>query len=235
MPNPYFRFKQFTVYHDRCAMKVGTDGCLLGAWAKANSPKYILDIGTGTGLISLMLAQRFPEATIDAVEIEPTCARQAHENIQQSPWRDRISIHHSSIQAFEAAHRYELIVSNPPYFTNAFAAPDKNRHQARHDSSLSVQDLIHQASRLLSADGVLCVILPVDRFETFDHFATVEQLQLQERVNVMPTPTKETKRILLKYSRQSHQNTVSCFYIEEKRGQYSEHFTKLLEDFYLYL
>ena len=216
-------------------MKVGTDGCLLGAWAKANSPHYILDIGAGTGLISLMLAQRFPNTIIDAVEIEPTCAKQAHENIQESPWRDRVSIHHSSIQLFEADHQYDLIVSNPPYFTNAFAAPNQNRHQARHDDTLSVQDLIHQAKRLLSTDGVLCVILPVDRFETFDHVAAEAQLKLHERVNVMPTPTKEAKRVLLKYGRQSHPQTVRSFYIEAKRGQYSEHFTKLLEDFYLYL
>ncbi len=216
-------------------MKVGTDGCLLGAWATAENPKQILDIGSGTGLISLMLAQRFPTAQIDAIEIEKACAQQAQENVQASPWHDRVSVSASSIQDFESEYLYDLIVSNPPYFTNAFAAPNETRHQARHDDTLSAHELISHTKRLLAPEGVFCLIIPTDRFTEFEKFAAREHLHLVDRVNVHPTPSKPAKRLLLKYSTVKREDSTSTFFIEKERGQYSDAFTKLLQDFYLYL
>lgn len=131
MPNPYFSFKQFTVYHDRCAMKVGTDGVLLGAWADVVSARNILDIGTGTGLISLMMAQRC-NARIRAVDIDADAVEQARGNVAASPWQDRIEVELQDICHFTSETLFDVIVSNPPYFTDSLKCPGKQRNIARH-------------------------------------------------------------------------------------------------------
>lgn len=216
-------------------MKVGTDGCLLGAWADAESPKRILDIGAGTGLISLMLAQRFPQAHIEGVEIEKECANQALENVNSSPWSERIVVQHSSIQSFEPEMPFDFIVSNPPFFTKAFAAPDAKRHTARHDDTLPAQELIHHATRLLSKNGVFCLIIPSDRLAEFNTIAREIGFFLTEKVSVKPTPNKPPKRYLLKYRPIECLLSETEMVVEESRGVYSAAFTKLLQDFYLYL
>ena len=140
MPNPYFQFKQFTVRHDKCAMKVGTDGVLLGAWAPVQDVKRILDVGAGSGLISLQLAQRNPEAVITSVEIDPAAAAQAQENIQSSPWSNRMEVVCCDFRKYHPEDKFDLIVSNPPYFVDALRCPDNQRCMARHTSEHSRYD-----------------------------------------------------------------------------------------------
>ena len=157
----HFHFKKFSVAHDKSTHKVGTDGVLLGAWVSLEEVQRILDVGTGTGVISLMLAQRTPETvTIDAVEIEEDDALQAAENVRQSPWPEKIKVYHKTIQAFSPGKKYDLIISNPPFFVESWLPPEKKRSQARHTEQLSFEELLESATRLLSANGRLAVILP---------------------------------------------------------------------------
>src|SRR5688572_25791334 len=150
----HFRFKQFTVSHARSTMKVGTDAVLLGAWVSVDQAQSILDIGTGNGTIALMLAQRSSEvASIEAVEIEATDALQAEENFKNSPWHAKIELHHTSIQNFFPQKKYDLIVSNPPYFNNSHRPPNERRHQARHTITLPYHELIDATVRLLNNGG----------------------------------------------------------------------------------
>ena len=163
MPNPYFRFKKFTVYHDRCAMKVVTDGVLLGAWVNVSGDN-ILDIGTGTGLISLMMAQRNEKARIDAIDIDSDAVSQAKDNIGNSPFGNRINSWNASLQVFcsKAEKRYDVIVSNPPFFVQSLKSPNKERSLARHTDSLPVADLIGLSAPLLSQRGRMSFIYPFD-------------------------------------------------------------------------
>jgi tRNA1Val (adenine37-N6)-methyltransferase len=144
MSNPFFHFKQFTIYHNLCAMKVGVDGVLLGAWADCRNAGYILDAGTGSGLIALMLAQR-SNAIIHAIDIDENSCNQAEINFTNSPFHDRLSVEHISFQNYFPPVRYDLIVSNPPYFANSLKSPDKNRNLARHDEFLPIEVLIKKA------------------------------------------------------------------------------------------
>lgn len=160
MSNPYFQFKQFTVRHDKCAMKVGTDGVLLGAWAPVQNAKYILDVGAGSGLISLQLAQRNPWASITSIEIDPAAAAQAKENIQSSPWSDRMEVICSDFRDYHAENKFDLIVSNPPYFVDALKCPDNQRCMARHTSELNYELLFGHSTHLLSEQGIISVIIP---------------------------------------------------------------------------
>jgi len=235
LPNPYFAFKQFTVYHDACAMKVGTDGCLLGAWADAQSPKHILDIGAGTGLVALMLAQRFENAKIIAVEIENKCAAQCEENISNSPWANRIETMNCAIQEFTTNQTFDLIVCNPPFFSNDFAAPNPERHTARHDDSLSASELFIAVKKLLTETGVFTVIIPVDRIENFIAAAQSQSLFVQRKTTVKPTPSKAAKRFLLSFGQNHSEIEEREIFVESSRGIYSEDFRSLLADFYLNL
>lgn len=157
-----FRFKQFTVFQQHCAMKVGTDGVLLGAWANVARKNHILDIGTGTGLIALMLAQRNEEAQIKAIDIDKQCILQAHLNVHSSPFANRINVEKESFQeyAVKTNARYDLIVSNPPYFQNALKSPCQSRNQARHNDTLSFFEIISQGTSILNEDGRIVLILP---------------------------------------------------------------------------
>lgn len=152
MPNPFFQFKKFTVYHDKCAMKVGTDGVLLGAWASVENARRILDIGTGTGLIALMLAQR-SDASVVGVDIDEAAVEQARENIERSEWKNRIVVEHKDVRDLsgEKYSLFDVIVSNPPYFTEAVYCPDKQRNTARHMDSLPFDELLQAVDRLLAA------------------------------------------------------------------------------------
>lgn len=160
MSNPYFQFKQFTVRHDKCAMKVGTDGVLLGAWVPVQNTKRILDVGTGSGLISLQLAQRNPKALITSIEIDPAAAAQAQENIQSSPWNDRMEIICCDFRNYNPEHKFDLIVSNPPYFVDALKCPDNQRCTARHTSDLNYELLFGHSTHILSEQGIIGIIIP---------------------------------------------------------------------------
>ncbi len=235
MPNNYFKFKQFAVYQDQCAMKVGTDGVLLGAWVDCEKAKSILDIGTGTGLISLMLAQR-SSAFIDAVEIDQQACDQAKENVKKSLWKDRIEILHSSFQEYYKStnKKYDLIVSNPPYFQNSLLAPDKKRTDARHNSNLQLEDLMSGSLKLLNDDGILGVILPYLEGNMFILKASEFGLYCVRQTKVLPNPGKQPKRLLLEFSRNKKPLIEQELIIElNKRHEYSEAYKNLTKDFYL--
>ncbi len=237
MPNPFFSFKQFTVYHHRCAMKVGIDGVLLGAWADVNSVGKVLDIGTGSGLIALMLAQR-SNAHITAIDIEPNAVLQTEENIENSPWKDRIRSKEISIQQFAAStdEKFDLIVSNPPYFVNSLKNSCANKTTARHTDSLTHEELMIGAKKILADNGRICLILPVNEGEKCMQFSESIGLHCHKMVYVHPKPSAEAKRVLLQFGFAPTTTEVTELDIEtSERHQYSKEFTALAKDFYLKL
>jgi tRNA1Val (adenine37-N6)-methyltransferase len=235
MGNDYFKFKQFTIYQDKCAMKVGTDGVLLGAWANVEKADRILDIGTGTGLIALMMAQR-SNATIDAVEIDSNACEQVLENVNQSPWSDRIKIIHQSFQDFatETKTKYDLIVSNPPYFQNALTTPLEKRTKARHNTDLQLADILTGALHCLSDSGTLSLILPYIEGSLFIVKAAEQGLYCVRKTNVLPKPGRKPKRLLLEFKKIKKPFTEQQLVIElNKRHEYSDDYKNLTKDFYL--
>lgn len=235
MPNPYFSFKKFTVYHDKCAMKVGIDGVLLGAWAEVGDAFSILDVGTGTGLIALMLAQR-SNAAVTGIDIDADAVLQASENIIQSPWQDRVDVQHASLQKFAAdtSPCFDLIVSNPPYFVNSTKAPVHNRTLARHTDTLTHEELIENALGLLKPSGRICIILPVNEGMDCIRFAESLGMYCTKQVKVFPKSGVEAKRLLLEFSQIYSVQMVSELTIESVvRHQYTAEFTALAKEFYL--
>ena len=191
-----FKFKQFSVAQDRCAMKIGTDGVLLGAWVSLeNNPESILDIGAGTGIISLQLAQRSTTKTVDAVEIDDDAYEQCSENFEASPWGDRLFCYHASVQEFasEIEEKYDLIVSNPPFFSEDYKSDNDARDIARFNDALPFQHLVVCASHLLSEKGVFAVILPKKEEEHFIQLASENNLYPQRICEVQGTPNSEIK------------------------------------------
>lgn len=236
MPNPYFRFKQFTVWHDRCAMKVGTDGVLLGIWANVNYTQTILDVGTGTGLISLMLAQR-SNALITAIDIDRDAIMQATANIEVSPFGKRAECRLTSLQDFAESidSKYDLIASNPPFFEKSLKSPDKQRTTARHADSLGMADLIRISASLLTDNGRLALIYPHDKKEALIETGKNNGLYATRITNVYPTPTTQPRRFLMELSRLGQPLIEDDLVIEIGRHIYSDKFTELAKDFYLKL
>ncbi|WP_066631703.1 tRNA1(Val) (adenine(37)-N6)-methyltransferase [Labilibacter marinus] len=234
MANNYFKFKQFIVQQDLAAMKVGTDGVLIGAWASADKACNILDIGTGTGLIALMMAQKNAEAKIDAIEIDEKACEQAKINFIGSPWSQRLNIIESSLQAFKSNYKYDLIISNPPYFNNSLKNDCKQRQTARHTDSLTFSDLLEGVHRLLNKEGRFCVVLPTDEKENFVEIAQAHNLFLNKLLDMYPTPTKPSKRVLMEFSFQQKELEEEGMILEEfGRHLYSDKFKQLTGDFYL--
>ncbi|MDR0962478.1 MAG: methyltransferase [Mediterranea sp.] len=233
MSNPYFRFKQFAIRQDRCAMKVGTDGVLLGAWAQADAPRRIMDIGTGTGLVALMLAQRYADAQVTAMEIDSPAARQAAENVAQSPWNDRVEVVCGDFRNYSIDGCFDLLVSNPPYFVDALACPDRQRHIARHADTLSYESLFRRAVKLLAADGRVAVIIPADARATADGIAIAQGLHPAQCMQVVTKPGKAVRRVLLSYSMQPAVCTEATLCIESAEGGFSKEYIALTGDFYL--
>lgn len=240
MASDFFRFKQFTVWHNQCAMKVGTDGVLLGAWAPiTHSPspiahRRILDIGTGSGLIALMLAQRSGLSPhIDAIDIDEGAVAQAQYNFELSPWGEILHAHLSTLQDWYA-EPYDLIVSNPPYFQNSLKNPNEQRATARHTDTLSFSELIEHAARLLAKDGILALVLPIDAEKEILRLAAEQGLYPTEIVHVYGKPGKPAKRLLVAFSPISNtQYPISEFYIESADSPRSEEYKALTKDFYL--
>lgn len=233
-----FQFKQFSVNQNQTAMKVGTDGVLLGAWAPIeHEPFAILDIGTGTGLIALMLAQRTDAEHIEAIEIDADAHEQCTENFENSPWNDRLFCFHSSLDNFMEEledEEYDLIVSNPPYHTEDFFSGDDKRDAARFTASLPFEDLCEAASVLLSEDGIFCVIIPFSAEQNFIALAAENDLFPIKITRVKGTPTSEIKRSLLAFSRPQIQNIpTNELVIETARHQYTNDYIALTKDFYL--
>ena len=231
-----FDFKQFTIHQDACAMKVGTDGVLLGAWVEISGATRIWDVGAGTGLISLMLAQRSPSARISAVEIDAAAASQARGNAEDSPWSARIEVVEGDIRSVaDTLPRPELIVSNPPFFTNALLPADSARCAARHDSTLPMRDLMQLAASALTPAGTLAVILPADRTDDAVAEAAMAGLSPYRITAVRTTPVKVPKRMLMQFSRSGGEISREDHYIQEAPGHYSDWYRNLTLDFYLRL
>jgi Predicted O-methyltransferase len=239
MGNPFFRFKKFTVRQDGAAMKVGTDGVLIGAWARlTSSHERYLDIGAGTGLIALMLAQRTEGtgAKIDAVEIDNGSYIQALENIKASEWGGKISAFNLTIQEFAARtdNKYHHIVANPPYFVNSLLPHSEARSAARHTSSLSYSDLLSCVSKLLTPEGVFSVIIPSAAETTFMETAAVYGLYASRKCLVFPLGNGPAKRVMLEFSHTTGSVSATSLVIETgPAGEYTPEYRELTRDFYL--
>lgn len=235
MSNSYFQFKQFTIQQEGCAMKVGTDGVLLGAWTDCQSAHRILDIGTGTGLIALMLAQR-SEATIIGIEINECAVEQAKKNIQKSPWSSRIDIQHISFQDYlqQTTPSFDLIVSNPPYFDKSLKSPSKERSIARHTDTLTFEEILEGCKALLNENGRLCLILPFQEGKKLLSKAIIDRWYCVRETSVIPREGTAPKRLLISLSLQEGSCKYSELMIEtDKRHAYSAAYIELTKDYYL--
>ena len=239
---PPFRFKQFSVRQQQSAMKVGFDGVLLGAWANVTECKRILDVGSGTGLVALMLAQRTADqrlTTIDAVEIDTKAYAESLQNVAASPWWDRIACHHRRIQEFGAANEeaFDHVVCNPPFF-DADARGQSNeetpRMIARHSTRLTLAELFETSSRIMSDTGCLSLILPIERADSAMTVAAENRLHCSRRAEVKPRPSIDAKRVLMEFRRTVASIESSSITIEtETRHAYSKEFIALTREFYL--
>ncbi|HGN1705723.1 TPA: tRNA1(Val) (adenine(37)-N6)-methyltransferase [Providencia rettgeri] len=230
-----FTFKQFFVAHDRCAMKVGTDGVLLGAWAPVEGVQFALDIGSGSGLIALMLAQRNIALRVDAVELDSDAASQAQENFVESPWAERLQVINQDIISYsqKSPIQYDLIVSNPPYFEPAVACRDEKRDQARYTATLTHDVLLASAKCCLAPRGLFCLVLPYDAGEKMQKMAEGSGWFTAFRVNVSDKLTTGYHRMLLGFQLQEIQTQVSSLALKDEFGEYTDEFRKLIQPFYV--
>ena len=235
MANPYFQFKQFTVWHDRCAMKVGTDAVLLGSWMRLDGARRMLDIGCGCGLIALMAAQRNLEGEIVAVEIDEEAASQAEENIKKSPWADRIHVMKTDICTFQSEEKFDAIFSNPPYFSNALKCPDKQRTTARHTDSLSFDKLMQCAASLLKKEGEFSLVIPTEVSSALKAAAISHKLYLSRETDVFTKPGAKAKRSLLAFSPTMPKECVQPhdLIMHPHPGEDGEEYKNMVKDFYL--
>ncbi len=237
MPNSFFSFKQFTIHQHNCAMKVTTDSCLFGAWASLLSNGHkALDIGAGTGLLAVMYAQKNPLAVMDAVEIDADAATQAADNVAGSPWPSAIKIIHQNIIDFKPANLYDAIISNPPFYKQQLQSSDVKKNAAHHSSHLSLQDLFQNVARLLNNKGQFYVLLPWYRTDEALAIAAAFSLFPANITGVKQTPKHPYFRSMLLFTRlQKNHIQEQEIIIETEKGKYSEVFTALLKDYYLYL
>ena len=259
MASACFRFKQFTVWHDRCAMKVGTDGVLLGAWCPVGElrslgvpelrslgveefrtsgvPTKVLDAGTGSGLIALMLAQRIQGAQITAIDIDAGAVEQAKYNFGVSPWSDRLECHQQALQELEGEGIYDLIVSNPPYFQDSLKNPDSQRAMARHTDTLSYEELLEHSARLLTQEGIIALVLPIEAEQQIITLAQSLGLYPTHITHVYPKPGKAAKRILIAFSPSPLAYSLSpiaySLTLESETAPRSEAYIELTKEFYL--
>jgi len=261
MSNEFFSFKQFTIFQDRCAMKVGTDGTLLGAWASIpeepqaemnessifrrsspsspsshNSPPEVLDIGTGTGLIALMIAQRFPQAHITAIDIDEQAIRQAKENVAASPFSDQISVLRADFREFRTGEEgiFDAIVTNPPYFVSSLACPSEQRTMARHTSSLSYQELLQNSFRLLRENGVFSMIIPMENFCQMETEVALAGFFITKKCSIRTMPEKAFKRCMIELRKHPvKQEIITEETINTSPNVRSEWYHQLTKDFYL--
>lgn len=234
MPTPFFRFKQFTVRHDKCAMKVGTDGVLLGCVANGEKALSVLDVGTGTGLVALMIAQRFPEAKITAIDIDSDAVEQARENVEASCFAKRIEVREQDFNNIECwSSKYDLIVSNPPFYEENVSCPDARRDAARHTDSLPLERLIKNAATLLNEGGVFAVIIPQQRASDFILNCSLNKLYLWRRTDVKTTPKKMAKRTILQFTNKMVESHTETLMLNDESGKRSVQYQKISKDFYL--
>lgn len=228
-----FRFKQFAVVNDRTAMKVGTDGVLLGAWCPVVGARRVLDVGTGCGVIALMIAQRNSEAVIDAIDIDHDAIDEATLNFTRSPWGERLTATEGDFNNMDLETRYDLIVSNPPYFTNGVLPTGDARTTARHTQSLTYRSLIEGTARLLTEDGMLAIITPTDAEGDIIEAATFASLPVRRMTRVIPVEGSIPKRTLWILSRcdiSYHEDSIT---IAHSNGSFTSEYIALTKAFYL--
>lgn len=231
MSNQYFDFKQFRIDQDKCSMKVGTDGVLLGAWFPMEGENNVLDVGCGTGLVAIMAAQR-GAGSVTAVEIDPEASQQAFRNAANSPWTDRIAVKCADIADFSGG-KYDRIVCNPPYFRDSLRCPDSGRNTARHNDFLSYETLVACAVRMLTDDGLLCVVLPYDSVETFAKCAVANGLEMYRRTDVVTVAGKTPKRSLVAFGRHCPTLDIGVLEMYGTDGEETPEYVALVKDFYL--
>lgn len=239
MPNNYFKFKQFTLFQGNCAMKVTTDGCLFGAILAEETTRFslgnhMLDIGTGTGLLALMVAQKNPQAFIDAVEIDEDAARQAASNIKNADKTANVYIQQSDIKAFTGAQSYDFIFTNPPFFENDLKSPDHSRNKALHDITLTLDDLLSNLYRLIKPSGVFSILLPYYRSPYFKQLCLKQDWHCYKQINIQQTDKHDFFRSILFFTKKKSTPLLSSLTIKHS-GNYSESFRALLKEYYLHL
>ena len=237
MPNTYFSFKQFTIHQDKCAMKVCTDACILGAWFanKIHPYQHILDIGSGTGLIMLMLAQK-TNASIQGIEIDAAAFEQLQNNIRNSPWASQLQVAHADIRDYSFPHQFDFIISNPPFFENDLVSVAGNEQTAKHSKDLTLAQLITCIQKHLTPDGSFGILLPWHRRDYFDNLATHQGFYLSAQLAVQQSPQHPYFRAILQYKR-SPQPFIEqeSLIIKNSGNQYTHEFVELLRDYYLKL
>lgn len=244
MANTYFSFKQFNIQQDRCAMKVTTDACLFGAWASqcikelVKEKGMLLDIGSGTGLLSLMIAQQHPALQFTAVEIDKDAVEQARENIQASPWENRITVIHEDINQFTAQLPFDLIISNPPFYQDDLRSPHEKKNRAHHDASLLVPELLKSIQSHLSEEGHYFLMMPFRRKQELMQLLKDHQLHAEQIVLISPAEKKEFSRVFVCGQKERNdiaKTTEKELVIAMEDGSYSETFKVLLKPYYLFL
>ena len=231
-----FQFKKFQIEQDQCAMKIGTDGILLGAWTATNEVNSALDIGCGTGLIALMIAQRTSNASIDAVEIDEASALQATQNVANSPWFERINVFNKAIQDFSSENRrkYDLIVSNPPFFTGGTFSDNQDKNSVRHTIKLPHNDLLRSVQNLLAPNGRFAAILPYIEGLRFCELAQTYQLHCVRKTEVIPQQGKNVERLLLEFTKEKSIGKDDQLMLRSASGnEFTSEYVNLTRDFYL--
>ncbi len=235
--NSFFKFKQFTVQQDRCAMKVCTDACVFGSWVPIENAERILDIGAGTGLLSLMAAQRNKNARISAVELDLDAFSQATENIKNSTFADRIQIFHTAIQDFLPPEKFECIISNPPFFQSDLRSPDAKVNLAHHADSLTFQELLNAVNKLLTQTGRFSILLPVEEGIIFQELAEKSGLVLIRKLTLFHQNGKKAFRSIMVYRQREYADnrlvSDDLFIYNEDGKTYHPEFAELMKDFYL--
>lgn len=240
MPNTYFQFKQFAIHQDRCAMKVSTDSCLFGAWLSKeiipslSNTNHVLDIGTGTGLLMLMLAQEHT-FSIDGIELDESAYQQALSNIESSNWKEQLQLFQGDVRNFEFGRHYDLIISNPPFYENDLLPPSKSKASAMHDATLKFEELLISIEKNLSPDGYFALLIPFHRFDYLNHLASAMGFHLHKVVHVQHRQDHQYIRSMVLFGRKSFEVQIQTIAIKDNDGGYTPVFADLLRGFYLYL
>lgn len=235
MSNSYFQFKEFIVNQEHCAMKVSTDACIQGAWTPVQeNVQQVLDIGTGTGLLSLMLAQRNAAINIQAVELDKDATRQAAENVSSSPWADRITVDEADIRTFQTGKKFDLIICNPPFFNNSLLGDKAQRNTARHTLSLTYEDLVSALQQLLVEDGYASILLPYAEHLIWEELLNKNGWSVFHKLNIVPVSGYEPNRVVSLCSKDDRPLQEETLVIRKEGNEYTDAFKDLLRPFYLH-